>query len=112
MAQHRLQGPAEDNEAYVRVVHDKGFTFDLGTMTRRRMLVAIGGAGALAVVGAQAFLSGGTDAAAASRDGQRRNATRGRLSSRAPCRTSSAITPAPYSEKWVLSLTPSTSARR
>jgi protocatechuate 3,4-dioxygenase beta subunit len=64
MAQHRLQGPAEDNEAYVRAVHDKGFTFDLGTMTRRRMLVAIGGAGALAAVGAQVFLSGGTAAAA------------------------------------------------
>jgi protocatechuate 3,4-dioxygenase beta subunit len=43
-----------DNEAYVREVHDKGLQFDLGTMSRRRMLAAVGGvgaAGALASIG-------------------------------------------------------------
>jgi protocatechuate 3,4-dioxygenase beta subunit len=40
-----------DNDAYVRAVHDKGLRFDLRTMTRRRMLAAVGGAGALALAG-------------------------------------------------------------
>ncbi|MGA5304981.1 intradiol ring-cleavage dioxygenase [Nucisporomicrobium flavum] len=42
----------EDNAAYVRRVHDKGLQFDLRTMSRRRLLAALGGAGALALVGA------------------------------------------------------------
>ena len=54
-----------DNEAYVRAVHDKGLAFDLRTMSRRRMLTAIGGAGALAVVGG-ALLDGATADAAPS----------------------------------------------
>jgi protocatechuate 3,4-dioxygenase beta subunit len=44
----------QDNAAYVRAVHDKGLKFDLGTMSRRRMLATFGGvgaAGALALVG-------------------------------------------------------------
>ena len=48
-----------DNAAYVREVHDKGLRFDLNTMSRRRMLAVIGGAGALAVTGG-AVLSGGS----------------------------------------------------
>jgi protocatechuate 3,4-dioxygenase beta subunit len=39
------------NEAYVREVHDKGLSFDLGTMSRRRMLAGIGSAGAAALLG-------------------------------------------------------------
>ena len=54
-----------DNDAYVREVHDKGLAFDLGTMSRRRMLTVIGGAGALAVAGGTALLGGGAQAAAA-----------------------------------------------
>ncbi|UQU66608.1 intradiol ring-cleavage dioxygenase [Couchioplanes caeruleus] len=42
----------EDNAAYVRRVHDKGLQFDLRTMSRRRLLAALGGAGALALTGA------------------------------------------------------------
>jgi protocatechuate 3,4-dioxygenase beta subunit len=41
----------EDNAAYVRRVHDKGLAFDLRTMSRRRLLAAFGGVGALAVLG-------------------------------------------------------------
>jgi protocatechuate 3,4-dioxygenase beta subunit len=41
----------QDNAAYVRRVHDKGLQFDLRTMSRRRLLAAFGGAGALALVG-------------------------------------------------------------
>ncbi|MBW6434241.1 hypothetical protein KZ829_10915 [Actinoplanes hulinensis] len=41
----------QDNEAFVREVHDKGLAYDLPVMTRRRMLSTIGGAGALAVAG-------------------------------------------------------------
>ncbi|WP_372451953.1 intradiol ring-cleavage dioxygenase [Catellatospora tritici] len=41
----------EDNDAYVRAVHDKGLLFDPQTMSRRRMLAAIGGAGLAAAVG-------------------------------------------------------------
>ena len=52
-----------DNEAFVRAVHDKGLRFDLRTMTRRRMLAAVGGAGALALVGGT--IAGGTAADAA-----------------------------------------------
>jgi protocatechuate 3,4-dioxygenase beta subunit len=40
-----------NNDDYVRAVHDKGLKFDLSTMTRRRMLAAVGGAGALALAG-------------------------------------------------------------
>jgi protocatechuate 3,4-dioxygenase beta subunit len=43
------------NEEYVREVHDKGLAFDLGTMSRRRMLTVLGGAGALAVAGSTAW---------------------------------------------------------
>jgi protocatechuate 3,4-dioxygenase beta subunit len=41
----------QDNEAFVREVHDKGLAYDLPVMNRRRMLTAVGGAGALAVAG-------------------------------------------------------------
>lgn len=53
-----------DNDAYVRAVHDKGLRFDLRTMSRRRMLAAIGGAGLLTAAGAR-LLADGTPAAAA-----------------------------------------------
>jgi len=39
------------NDAYVAAVHDKGLQFDLRTMSRRRMLTALGGAGVLTAVG-------------------------------------------------------------
>jgi protocatechuate 3,4-dioxygenase beta subunit len=56
--------PEHENAAYVRAVHDKGLSFDLGTMTRRRMLAAVGGAGALALAGGS-LLGGAGPAAAA-----------------------------------------------
>jgi protocatechuate 3,4-dioxygenase beta subunit len=46
-----------DNDAYVRAVHDQGLAFDLGTMSRRRMLAALGGVGALALLGGQTLTS-------------------------------------------------------
>jgi protocatechuate 3,4-dioxygenase beta subunit len=55
--------PDPDNAAYVREVHDKGLAFDLGTMSRRRMLAVLGGAG-LAVVGGQVLGRNSADAAA------------------------------------------------
>ena len=55
--------PDPENAAYVRAVHDKGLSFDLGTMSRRRMLAAVGGAGALALTGGS--LLGGADPAVA-----------------------------------------------
>jgi protocatechuate 3,4-dioxygenase beta subunit len=61
---HMHRQPEMDNDAYVREVHDRGLAFDLGTMSRRRMLTVIGGAGALAVAG-PALLGGGAEAAAA-----------------------------------------------
>jgi protocatechuate 3,4-dioxygenase beta subunit len=42
----------EDNAAYVRRVHDKGLQFDLRTMSRRRLLAGLGGAGTLALLAA------------------------------------------------------------
>ena len=54
-----------DNAAYVREVHDKGLGFDLGTMSRRRMLSVFGGAGALAVTGGATLLGGAPNASAA-----------------------------------------------
>jgi protocatechuate 3,4-dioxygenase beta subunit len=42
----------QDNAAYVRRVHDKGLRFDMQTMSRRRLLGVLGGAGALAALGA------------------------------------------------------------
>src|SRR6266576_6592943 len=57
-----------DNEAYVRAVHDKGLAFDLRTMSRRRMLAAFGGAGALALVGGS--LLDGTASAATAADAE------------------------------------------
>jgi len=57
------QQPDHENAAYVRAVHDKGLSFDLGTMSRRRMLAAVGGAGALALTGGS--LLGGADRAVA-----------------------------------------------
>jgi protocatechuate 3,4-dioxygenase beta subunit len=51
-----------DNAAYVRRVHDKGLQFDLRTMSRRRLLAAFGGAGALALVGGAAGCSTTADA--------------------------------------------------
>ena len=56
--------PHLDNDAYVRAVHDKGLQFDLGTMSRRRMLTVLGGAGVLAAVGGE-LLGGKASAAAA-----------------------------------------------
>ncbi|MFI7543420.1 intradiol ring-cleavage dioxygenase [Actinoplanes sp. NPDC049599] len=53
-----------DNDAYVREVHDKGLRFDLRTMSRRRMLTALGGAGVLTAVGGR-LLTDQTPAAAA-----------------------------------------------
>jgi len=47
----------QDNAAYVRRVHDKGLRFDMRTMSRRRLLTALGGAGALALVGGAAACS-------------------------------------------------------
>ncbi|GIF18038.1 protocatechuate 3,4-dioxygenase beta subunit [Actinoplanes tereljensis] len=44
-----MPDPDLDNAAYVREVHDKGLRFDLNTMSRRRMLAVLGGAGAVAV---------------------------------------------------------------
>jgi len=41
----------DNNAAYVRQVHDKGLRFDLSTMSRRRMLTVLGGAGAAIAVG-------------------------------------------------------------
>jgi protocatechuate 3,4-dioxygenase beta subunit len=46
-----MHDPERDNAAYVREVHDKGLQFDLKTMSRRRMLAVLGGAGAMAVGG-------------------------------------------------------------
>ena len=54
-----------DNDAYVRAVHDKGLAFDLSTMSRRRMLGIIGGAGAVAVAGGVSLLGGAPAASAA-----------------------------------------------
>jgi protocatechuate 3,4-dioxygenase beta subunit len=54
-----------DNEAYVRAVHDKGLAFDLRTMSRRQMLAAFGGAGALALVGGSLLDGAAADAAQA-----------------------------------------------
>jgi protocatechuate 3,4-dioxygenase beta subunit len=53
-----------DNDAYVRRVHDKGLQFDLQTMSRRRMLTALGGAGVVAAVGGK-LLADPADALAA-----------------------------------------------
>jgi protocatechuate 3,4-dioxygenase beta subunit len=46
------KAPDKDNAAYVRRVHDKGLRFDMQTMSRRRLLGVLGGAGALAALGA------------------------------------------------------------
>ena len=35
-----------DNDAYVRAVHDRGLAFDLGTLSRRRVLGMLGAYGA------------------------------------------------------------------
>ncbi|GAA2480006.1 hypothetical protein GCM10010435_67950 [Winogradskya consettensis] len=54
-----IEEPTEatiDNDAYVREVHDKGLQFDLRTMSRRRMLTALGGAGVLTAVGGRLLL--------------------------------------------------------
>jgi protocatechuate 3,4-dioxygenase beta subunit len=52
-----VQQENQDNAAYVRRVHDRGLQFDLRTMSRRRLLAAFGGAGALALVGGAAACS-------------------------------------------------------
>jgi protocatechuate 3,4-dioxygenase beta subunit len=57
--------PDPDNDAYVREVHDKGLAFDLGTMSRRRMLAVLGGTGAMAVAGGAVLLGGNAEAEAA-----------------------------------------------
>ncbi|WP_433367447.1 intradiol ring-cleavage dioxygenase [Actinoplanes sp. CA-142083] len=56
-----MPDPDLDNAAYVRRVHDKGLSFDLSTMSRRRMLAVLGGAGAAIAVGG---LTGGAASAA------------------------------------------------
>ncbi|MFI7546628.1 intradiol ring-cleavage dioxygenase [Actinoplanes sp. NPDC049599] len=56
----------QDNAAYVRRVHDKGLQFDLRTMSRRRLLAAFGGAGALALVGGTAACGSTTETASTS----------------------------------------------
>jgi protocatechuate 3,4-dioxygenase beta subunit len=43
-----------DNDEYVWAVHDKRLRFDMRTMSRRRMLAALGGAGALVLTGCSA----------------------------------------------------------
>ena len=63
MPEQRRQTPI-DNDAYVREVHDKGLQFDLRTMSRRRMLTALGGAGVLTAVSGR-LLTEKTVAAAA-----------------------------------------------
>ncbi|HEY0002926.1 MAG TPA: intradiol ring-cleavage dioxygenase [Actinoplanes sp.] len=55
---------AQDNAAYVREVHDKGLAFDLGTISRRRMLAFLGGAGVVALAGGS-LLGGASTAQAA-----------------------------------------------
>jgi protocatechuate 3,4-dioxygenase beta subunit len=55
----------QDNAAYVREVHDKGLAFDLGTMSRRRMLAIFGGAGVVALAGGASLLGGASTAQAA-----------------------------------------------
>jgi protocatechuate 3,4-dioxygenase beta subunit len=55
-------GGMQDNDAYVRAVHDKGLRFDMRTMTRRRILAALGGAGALALTGCSALSDTAADA--------------------------------------------------
>jgi protocatechuate 3,4-dioxygenase beta subunit len=55
----------QDNDAYVREVHDKGLRFDLPAMSRRRMLGVAGGFGAAAVIGGSLAGTGAADAAAA-----------------------------------------------
>ena len=60
--QHRED--SMDNDAYVREVHDKGLQFDLRTMSRRRMLTALGTAGVLTAVGGR-LVTDDTPAAAA-----------------------------------------------
>jgi protocatechuate 3,4-dioxygenase beta subunit len=51
----------QDNAAYVRRVHDKGLKFDMRTMSRRRLLAAFGGAGALALAGGAAACGSTTE---------------------------------------------------
>jgi protocatechuate 3,4-dioxygenase beta subunit len=63
MSEQRHELPV-DNDAYVREVHDKGLQFDLRTMSRRRMLTALGTAGVLTAVGGR-LLSDPAPAAAA-----------------------------------------------
>jgi hypothetical protein len=46
-----------ENEAYVRAVHDRGLAFDLGTMSRRSVLAAVGGVGVVAFLGGQSALA-------------------------------------------------------
>jgi protocatechuate 3,4-dioxygenase beta subunit len=52
-----------DNDEYVRAVHDKGLRFDMRTMSRRRMLAALGGAGALVLTGCSATKGTAAEAA-------------------------------------------------
>jgi protocatechuate 3,4-dioxygenase beta subunit len=59
----------EDNAAYVRRVHDKGLQFDLRTMSRRRLLAAFGGVGALALVGGTAACDSGAETTTAAPTG-------------------------------------------
>ena len=55
-----------DNAAYVLAVHDKGLSFDLQTMSRRRMLGLAGGLGAFVLVGCGGNEGNAGTAAAAS----------------------------------------------
>ena len=64
MAEPRNNFIESDNAAYVRAVHDKGLAFDLSTMSRRKMLAAVGSVGALALFGRQALAGDQASAAA------------------------------------------------
>ncbi|WP_433825777.1 intradiol ring-cleavage dioxygenase [Actinoplanes sp. CA-015351] len=52
----------QDNEAFVREVHDKGLAYDLPVMSRRRMLAGVGG---VAILGAPLLSGAASDAAVA-----------------------------------------------
>ena len=76
----------QDNEAYVRAVHDRGLAFDMRTMSRRKMLAAVGGAaGLVALAGcasdgtgtASTGATGSTSSSAATADGEIESETAG-----------------------------------
>jgi len=52
--------PEDNNEAYVRAVHDKGLAFDLRTMSRRKWLAGLTGGVAAAAIGGGFFFDRST----------------------------------------------------